>query len=666
MGESLFSSEPISLRMDRRSPEAVRLREAICKKLWEFLGDYSDDVLADYIVVLVCNGKHQNQARDDLQAFLGEQSGTFVAWLWDYLSQEFISKATPNLSNLEVKATNNHSNSLDRDYKKSILADHDAQSVSLSKDKNGSSEQPSCHTTSNNFKPSQMMERLRPCSPNLDKRSLAVNTERLNVQEIALQKRSGSNNVQILKSDSSTVPSQCLPEPKTEQTAICLRSVIAEEHQLRPSSSRDFSEARLPSTAMNDLSYQTARLRGNVWDRLGKPCVEDKIPIKEEQRGHLDLIDTGKLELLEEYQNPRLTGFSTVASAISNFNKQSYTIDRGDAETVKLSGDCRTSDKMVEASTLKRKGHMCELNSNNGSSSKENFIQDKGYSQHQRQSFLVKQNREQSVNKFARVADKLVASDAKIDLINPGPDCKATVVFKSQVTNNSVPLPLENLVPVSTTLPVNSKSQSIVDGGNANKKPVQEDVLAVKSRLRQIEMDMLKLRSNQVVLSTDGGKQKSSVLQNLSKEVMESRTVLVANVHFAATKESLVSHFGKCGTIVKVIMLTDAVTALPKGAAYIVFANKESVDRAISLSGTSLFSRILKVIRKAEVPPDFLVPSQPALKQLQPFYPQPYGKIPVQKPPTSSHLQWRRIPSSAGESSLTASSNGRGPSNSVG
>ncbi|XP_020578536.1 zinc finger CCCH domain-containing protein 14-like isoform X3 [Phalaenopsis equestris] len=633
MGESLFSSEPISLRMDRRSPEAVRLREAICKKLWEFLGDYSDDVLADYIVVLVCNGKHQNQARDDLQAFLGEQSGTFVAWLWDYLSQEFISKATPNLSNLEVKATNNHSNSLDRDYKKSILADHDAQSVSLSKDKNGSSEQPSCHTTSNNFKPSQMMERLRPCSPNLDKRSLAVNTERLNVQEIALQKRSGSNN---------------------------------EEHQLRPSSSRDFSEARLPSTAMNDLSYQTARLRGNVWDRLGKPCVEDKIPIKEEQRGHLDLIDTGKLELLEEYQNPRLTGFSTVASAISNFNKQSYTIDRGDAETVKLSGDCRTSDKMVEASTLKRKGHMCELNSNNGSSSKENFIQDKGYSQHQRQSFLVKQNREQSVNKFARVADKLVASDAKIDLINPGPDCKATVVFKSQVTNNSVPLPLENLVPVSTTLPVNSKSQSIVDGGNANKKPVQEDVLAVKSRLRQIEMDMLKLRSNQVVLSTDGGKQKSSVLQNLSKEVMESRTVLVANVHFAATKESLVSHFGKCGTIVKVIMLTDAVTALPKGAAYIVFANKESVDRAISLSGTSLFSRILKVIRKAEVPPDFLVPSQPALKQLQPFYPQPYGKIPVQKPPTSSHLQWRRIPSSAGESSLTASSNGRGPSNSVG
>lgn len=46
MGESFFSSEPISLRMDRRSPEAMKLREAVSKKLLEFLGNYSDDVLA--------------------------------------------------------------------------------------------------------------------------------------------------------------------------------------------------------------------------------------------------------------------------------------------------------------------------------------------------------------------------------------------------------------------------------------------------------------------------------------------------------------------------------------------------------------------------------------------------------------------------------------------
>ena len=34
----------------------------------------------EYITVLVCNGKHQYQARDDLEAFLGKRSADFVSW----------------------------------------------------------------------------------------------------------------------------------------------------------------------------------------------------------------------------------------------------------------------------------------------------------------------------------------------------------------------------------------------------------------------------------------------------------------------------------------------------------------------------------------------------------------------------------------------------------
>lgn len=30
--------------------------------------------------MIVCNGKSQRQARDYLEAFLGEKSGEFVAW----------------------------------------------------------------------------------------------------------------------------------------------------------------------------------------------------------------------------------------------------------------------------------------------------------------------------------------------------------------------------------------------------------------------------------------------------------------------------------------------------------------------------------------------------------------------------------------------------------
>ncbi|RRT37432.1 hypothetical protein B296_00056972 [Ensete ventricosum] len=42
---NVLSSESRSFKMDRRSPEASALRDAVSRKLLEFLGSYSDDVL---------------------------------------------------------------------------------------------------------------------------------------------------------------------------------------------------------------------------------------------------------------------------------------------------------------------------------------------------------------------------------------------------------------------------------------------------------------------------------------------------------------------------------------------------------------------------------------------------------------------------------------------
>lgn len=39
----------------------------------------------------------------------------------------------------------------------------------------------------------------------------------------------------------------------------------------------------------------------------------------------------------------------------------------------------------------------------------------------------------------------------------------------------------------------------------------------------------------------------------------------VTQVHFAASREALLSHFMKCGSIAKVTMLTDTTTGQPKG-----------------------------------------------------------------------------------------------------
>lgn len=43
-------------------------------------------VIKEYIVILVCNGKHQYQAREDLEAFLGNDSEKFVAWYCNCMS----------------------------------------------------------------------------------------------------------------------------------------------------------------------------------------------------------------------------------------------------------------------------------------------------------------------------------------------------------------------------------------------------------------------------------------------------------------------------------------------------------------------------------------------------------------------------------------------------
>jgi RNA recognition motif-containing protein len=51
----------------------------------------------------------------------------------------------------------------------------------------------------------------------------------------------------------------------------------------------------------------------------------------------------------------------------------------------------------------------------------------------------------------------------------------------------------------------------------------------------------------------------------------------------------------KCGAVQNVIVVTDPVTRHPKGTAFVTFATKESVGKAVALSGTMFYSRPIKV-----------------------------------------------------------------------
>ncbi|MCO5564023.1 hypothetical protein L7F22_017678 [Adiantum nelumboides] len=75
----------LTFSLDVGGHGATVLRNNILNKLSEFMGSYTDDVLAEYVVVLVSHGKQRAQAIKDLEAFLGDRSEFFVSWLWEHL-----------------------------------------------------------------------------------------------------------------------------------------------------------------------------------------------------------------------------------------------------------------------------------------------------------------------------------------------------------------------------------------------------------------------------------------------------------------------------------------------------------------------------------------------------------------------------------------------------
>ncbi|KAG6625172.1 hypothetical protein CIPAW_16G078100 [Carya illinoinensis] len=66
-------------------------------------------------------------------------------------------------------------------------------------------------------------------------------------------------------------------------------------------------------------------------------------------------------------------------------------------------------------------------------------------------------------------------------------------------------------------------------------------------------------------------------------------------VHFAATKGALALYFAKCGSVVNMVILTDEATSRRKGSAYVTFVSKESVEKALELSGSQFSSRTIKL-----------------------------------------------------------------------
>ncbi|XP_073388895.1 uncharacterized protein [Physcomitrium patens] len=217
--------------------------------------------------------------------------------------------------------------------------------------------------------------------------------------------------------------------------------------------------------------------------------------------------------------------------------------------------------------------------------------------------------------------------------------------------------------------PGNESSQT--DGkviGDAQTTIVNEDVLEMKKKLRQIQLDMTKLRARQAEVTKEVQNSPAAGLRTMSfesqpsQEDINSRSIFVTNVHFAATQAALRAHFGGCGIINRVTLLAEPATGKPKGSAFVEFATKDAVEIALTLSESSLLSRNVKVMRKnsaiAEMNPVSAISSsfsQPTFSSGYPREHTPQHKLyparrsigPSMLQTGTSNLKWRRDASAA-------------------
>uniref|UniRef100_A0ACD5UPJ3 Uncharacterized protein n=1 Tax=Avena sativa TaxID=4498 RepID=A0ACD5UPJ3_AVESA len=607
----VFAAEERSFRMVRRSEAANALHSAVVDVLPRFLGSYSDDTLAEYIVILVCNGKHQYQARDDLEAFLGDDSAKFVAWLWGYLSKRVATLADDS--------------SVQHGLENEIGNLNDAKNLLVTK--------------------------TQPGDTRILNSKILIPQEHKGLQKLdsikgqnVAQRRISST---VIVSPEMLVGDNCYLEGQHQKkdwssaggrSSSMRKSGVAArtEHALTQEELHDeylgtnASTRRLPvavSTDVDEVSESMKRRR-NVWDRLGKLAAEDQSLPRETDNMHVENGVHKKAKLPVSEHERRTDG-----NLLDRANSGNFSSSYPDVNT-------------VQAHEHREKFNRSRLSGRldfGGMEHNHHQVRDLS-SQKSNPTLPVKKIRSQSLNEFTsevKISPAAISEPARLASNSLKGHVSASNKF-SQL-NTRLNSGTDVLQSQQISSPAQSKSGSSVreDDGSYSNKPVKDEMLDVKLKLKQVELDMLKLRSMQAQISN--GKQgslPSGPHSNLEEDA-DARTVLVTNVHFAATKEAVSTHFMKCGTVLKINMLTDAITGHPKGAAYVTFADKESIGRAVSLSGTSFYSRVLTVLRKAEAPPGYLASIQ------QTGRPQPWNSPQFQKgasPMQSSghHLQWKR------------------------
>ncbi|XP_073098735.1 uncharacterized protein [Elaeis guineensis] len=564
----------------------------------------------EYVIVLLRNGRRKDEARKELNVFLGDDSVTFVSWLWDHLSSNLhlyvqpqesfpdemvrTSSISNQLPGRHISQVGHHTGNVqaESEYEREKLTKvsrsrHDREWKGLVRGNTQvfplrSVVTDILHSEEKTHRRTNLARRSRSPKPQVRKKRSREDEEQPNKRDSASQPAIGAPRrlLQFAVRDAvRTVQQQSIT--KTEPTSKRLRSVVSTSttdsvQEKRPQ--RTKSVARVPgalSTALKAAAeaaedVKKVRSSSSVFDRLGQG-IDTVEPINQSSDFRAPELEDGEYENFD--QIPAL-------NQVHYHERSDYNRD--------FAGDMTMADKET--------GMDDDYASDNDEYDKVGIVTHHGSDASQSASSAHEDKKSRMEYSVAKKADDVVRRTRVMDQDLPA---NSAAVTSSKILNISVnvntwkPPHYQDPMDVAEAENRMTVEKSETNVAKPNDRLPKENDAAKSEKIKEMEHADVQ-KEPQRTTSTPG-----SYAAGLPSDDVDSRTLFVSNVHFAATKDTLSRHFNKFGAVLKVIIVTDGATGQPTGSAYVEFLKKESAESALSLNGTSFMSRILKVVRRS-------------------------------------------------------------------
>ncbi|CAF2127330.1 unnamed protein product [Brassica napus] len=532
------------------SEEGVaKLKERVKVKLKEYMGDYTDDILVEYVIVLLKNGRRKEEAKNELKIFLADDSDSFVAWLWDHLGESMDEYFTISIQNEDTAVLQMESESekgrsgarRGRGWRSQLTNAPDVPPLL-------SSEVHKIHS----YEKREHRDRhgKRSPSPQSQSRRKRSKTDSSRSEQMEAKPNVSSRLLQFAMRDALAISKPAEPSLKR------LRSVVS-------ASTQDSSD---PNPAQKIRSAaRVVNPMATVIKAVAEAAEDAKNP--KSGRSVFDRIShsAGFSKALDQHM---------VLGDVSPKNEERTNL-REDQEPVQHQYAQRLGNNGVYLENMATfdtglqpnfSSDRSRLGSNVNVSHPSSFAENRINNPRSLQDRLVDDPRRVKGTNYQNHLNE-VATKQKAARFSGNAGTGKTVKLEEQMKVPDVGL------------------QRYMDRGGVVSSEATTGSGNVRSAANAKE-DTATKKSVPGTLST------TRPLEDVS-----SRTIFVANVHFGATKDSLSRHFNKCGEVLKAVIVTDPATGQPSGSAYIEFTRKEAADNALSLDGTSFMSRILKIVK---------------------------------------------------------------------